>query len=316
MRINVIFSYYPIIYDWAVATCYCLRKLGIESDVFCPHIGEQTRDLTDGWRGNSPDCPCYIYPEADYYIIINEAEFSLKNIPSCAKTIVWSTEPIDFDHKDYEIKDKTLQLLRLRHQADFLIVHNEMIYEELRNHYVPVDAIMGIGYDEILTHYKDEPKNIDIYFEGGVNERRKNILQQFKVPITQVGAYMEQYHKNMAQAKIALNLHSYDCLTSFELERIITAVAEGALVISEEIVNSFPYINGEHVILCSSSEVVGACDYYLKNFEEAQAICEQALNHIRKNYRMEDLLYNFIVKNIDVNFKKKIKDALVPQVIL
>lgn len=304
MRINILFSYYEIYYDWAVTASYCLRKLGIESDVYCPCIGKRKRGL-GGW----------IYPEADYYIVLNMEEFFLRNIPKDAKTIAWFTEQVDFDRTDLLLTEKNNGLLGLRENCDFLIVSHKMTEAEAVRNNIKVDGVFGLSYDEILTKYANNvERDIDIYFEGGINDRRREIINKFSIPITSHGFYVDEYHKNMARAKIALNIHSFDCKTNHNFLRIITAISEKALVVSETIKDCYPLESGNHLIICPIGELPSVCEEYLVNYDENRRIANNAFDYIKKHYRMDNLLYNFIKSNIDSGFERKNIEAEVPEV--
>lgn len=290
MRINILYSFYKPLYDWATTACYALRKLGIESDVYCSNSNiSDNKDM---------------YPNADYYIIINPSLIFLSKIPLDSKKIVWFTEQVDFSSKDQNVKCKSEEVKIYCPHFDLHIGFNKVFSQECENNGCKMDATFGYGYDEILTKYADTvEKDINIYFEGvNINDRRINILKTFSTPVTQLGHHMDEYKRNMASAKIALNLHAYDSNKCFEFPRIMSAICEKALVISEELIDCFPFINGKHIISLPADSLSDACEYYLNNPDQIVEISNAALDFVATQYRMDNMFIDFIKLHIDSDF--------------
>jgi hypothetical protein len=309
MRINILYSYYGIYYDQAVVASYCLRKMGIESDVYCPVQGQNKR----------AEMNHFVYPEADYYIILNQSQFNFGNIPQSAKKILWFTEQVDFESKNQHIKNKSSHFDALYNICDYIIIPNILVKNEVEAEGYEIHGAFGLAYDEILTQYKDQlDRNIDVYFCGGVNERRRKIMNNIKkvVSVENFNCYRSEYHKMLAKSKIALNIHSYsfdECSTNFALLRLVTTASEGALIVTEPFNETYPFVKDDMVI-CEASEIPQACNYYLSHEDERIQMANRAFFRIKNGYRMEDLLYNFIVRNIDENFERKNVEAKIPEV--
>jgi len=313
MHINVVYSYYKAYYDWAVTTCYCLRKLGIESDIYCPNHETEGKQIEN--------INLHHYPEADCYIILNAREFGLYNIPWSAKKIFWCIEILDYNIENENIQGNIEYTKNMSELCDFTIMSHALSAQSADILGIKYHGVFGMAYDEILTKYKGKiVRDKDICFVGNITERRKNILDIIPYDVDFEQSFSEDLHKKLASFNIMLNIHQYDSLGILELYKIILAISEGILVITEPSKSTFPLNNGEHLIFSSSAaEMTNQCIYYLIDplgIKQRQHITEVALNHIKVNYRMEDCLYNFILRHLDQNFKKQIVEAEVPEVLL
>lgn len=310
MHINIIYSYYQTYYDWAVTASYCLRKMGIESDVFCPVQDSNIRNLKER----------FVYPEADYYMVLNQAQFGWYNLPQNAQKILWFTEQVDFDSSNQHILNKSAFFAIQYQLSDFVIVPNRTTTTYLEGLGYKIHGTFGLGYDEILTKYKDKVTRInDVYFCGGLNSRRKLILDSIKdaqINVLHKNEYLDEYHQLLANSKIVLNIHSYsleECSTNFGLLRLIMSASEGAMLITEETSDPYPFVEN-NIIICSAQDIPKMCKYYLENEEERKLIAKNGFFRLKNSYRMEDLLYTFIRNNLDKDFQKNSQEAEIPEV--
>jgi len=306
MKINIVLSYPSLLGEWAQVISYNLRKLGIESDLCVPKLH----------KSDSEDLVNYRCPEADYYIILNQAEFFMQNIPNDSKKICWFTEPIGFDSEDQNLKAKADHLKEMREHCELLIVPERSTAQEANEHNVRVDAVLGVGYDDLFNHYNDSlERNVNIYFEGGINSRRRSIIETFKTPITKHGCFGDAYHQMLAQAKVALNIHSYDCKTSFGFLRIMMSISESTLVISETIEDPYPFLNKEHLVICDKNNIASVCEDYLEEkYEIGRQIALDAHKFVKEKYQMKDLLCKFIQGYVDNTFVGKDLDVEIPEI--
>ena len=119
----------------------------------------------------------------------------------------------------------------------------------------------------------------------------------------------------LSRAKIALNIHSYDAKTSFNFLRLTNAISERALVISEIINMSTPFINYKHIILEDKKDLPEVCDVYLKEkYNEGRLLADDAFEFMKNHYAMKDILYNFIVEKIDNNLLNINQKVEIPQI--
>ena len=325
MRINILFDFYKYYYFWALTMCYSLRKLGIESDVFCPVIDGNHRDL----KG-------YKYPDADYYIVFNDImakDYSgesntnllaiLNNLPDNSKKIWMPSNQIDFDSDDQTIKNRNDYFKRVfEHDVyDYIVTTKRLLRTEFKNNGLNVsDDIIGFGYSDVLDEYiyaNKVERDIGVHFCGDTYafqkmNRREIALQEFKEKSLQVtrdhDIWLVDYYKQLARSKIELNIHGWpkkSLKTNYEYVRTVSSIMQKTLVISEPIMDCYPFVDGEHLVCCEISEMPSVCEYYLNHDDERQEIVNNAFKFWKEHYNMENLLYNFIVNNIDKNFRRK-----------
>lgn len=332
MRINILFDFNEYYYYWMLSLCWSLRRLGIESDFYCATMK------------NKAEWDNYKYPSADYYIMFNNIMgkdkvgtpttnlFSIvKNFPSDAKKIWMPSNQIDFDSKNPTIKDRTDYFKRVHEFGvyDYVVATKKSLKDEFENQNLNVcEDIVGFGYSEVLDKYiKNDyaSKNIDVHFCGHTysfqkENRRENILSnlaQYLPIIRDNNIWLEDYYKQLSRSKIELNIHGWsmeDLKTNYEYVRIISSIMQKALVISEPIIDCSPFINNEHIICCKTEEIFEKCRFYLEHEDELKKITDNAFRFWKYNYRMDDLLYNFIVNNIDENFERKNIEVEIPKV--
>ena len=297
MKINILYSYHKIFYEWAYVTCYSLRKLGIESDIFCIVDGEYS-DISESMN---------VYPEADFYIVINPSNIPISKIPNNVGKIVWFTEQVDLDSKDKHILEKINHVINYYDFFDLHIGFNRMFSQECSKLGYEMEDTFCYGYEEILiAQYPPCPmseKNIDIYFEGSnINDRRNEIIKNIPVTVTRLGDFMEKYKENMAKSKIALNIHAYDSNKSFEFPRIMSAIYGKAMVISEYMADCSPFTKDVHLVMGNRDEIPSICEYYISNPKEIATIANNAFDFISTQYRMDSILTEFIKKYIKNDF--------------
>jgi len=298
--------------------------MGIESDVYCTDdIHKQYKDLAG-----------YIYPDSDYYIVFTDIRvvnsqqqissdlFSIMhNIPKESKTICILGEPIDFNSINQTIKNRTnyFKLVIERGIYDYVATRHFSLKQELDEQGLKTDGIISFGYSEVLeeSFYHNIEKNINIHFCGDMysfqhENRRHNAISQIENNGLSINCdlnmWLEDCCKKVSQSKIELNIHGWsseELKRSYELARMVNAIMQKTLVVSEPIYNPCPYEDGEHLVFCDLNDMPNVCKYYLENDEERTKIVNSAFDFWKNKCRMDDYLYNFIVNNIDEHFEKK-----------
>jgi hypothetical protein len=83
--------------------------------------------------------------------------------------------------------------------------------------------------------------------------------------------------------KILVNVHANDN-TYFEWLRVIMAIANGCLVISETSDYIEPLVNGKHLIITELDDIATQCEYYLEHESERLAIVNEAYKFVTQEF--------------------------------
>jgi len=300
MKINILFDHEKMYYFWAFTMCYCLRKIGIESDFF------SLKKETDSQK--------VIYPDADYYIILNHIYFGFKkNISENVKYIGWITGPVDFSSQNPVIQNRTGYNREKTEWCEYILTTNLLEKEELEKKGIKVHGAFGFAYDEILNPYIYSGKyfrNIDALFCGSNTDRRRDVIYYLKNKINNFvhkeNYWNENYYELLSHAKISLNIYEFDnneVKNNFAIFRILSSMLQKCLVISEPMRNSSPFVNGKHLILCDVKDMPSMVQYYLNNPQKRQKITNNAFDFLVNEYRMDNFLLEFIQAHIDSSAK-------------
>jgi hypothetical protein len=92
-----------------------------------------------------------------------------------------------------------------------------------------------------------------------------------------------QRNRLLRSCKILVNVHANDN-TYFEWLRVVMAIANGCLVISETSDYIEPLINGKHLIITDLDNIPAQCDYYLEHAEERDAIAHAAYEFMTQEF--------------------------------
>ncbi|MBV9860032.1 MAG: methyltransferase domain-containing protein [Alphaproteobacteria bacterium] len=125
--------------------------------------------------------------------------------------------------------------------------------------------------------------DIDVLFFGSPSDRRSRILQALRdrgLAVTNLyGAFGEARNRYIARAKIVLNIHGWDRLSSLETVRLSFLLANRSFVVSE-IADHNPYEDG--VVYRAYDELVEACVEHLGMPETRERIAEAGYIAVRK----------------------------------
>lgn len=157
-----------------------------------------------------------------------------------------------------------------------------------------IDAkYLPIGYHSSLEVIpRSENKDIDIFFYGSVNERRRNLLNRIaenKSIHSRIvfGVYGPERDKLIAQSKIVLNIHFYEA-RRFEEVRVSYLLNNGCFVISEDSPD-YPYAGVELEQIAYDS-IIDRCNYYLSRPAEMEQRRAVIYKQFKTLYPMEQLL--------------------------
>lgn len=165
-------------------------------------------------------------------------------------------------------------------------------------HYLP------LGYDSILGSnlVPQNKRTHDIVFLGSLTHRRDCFFAEnapffshhrchirfvplgfAKTSLTRSYLSPEKRTELLSQTKISLNIH-YSDQKYFEWHRVLTAIANGCLVVTEKCEGYGSLIPGRHFIMVDQDQLIPACDYYLENTAERDKICREAFEFVRSQF--------------------------------
>jgi hypothetical protein len=231
--------------------------------------------------------------------------------------VVWHTEPLPFARS----AGQKLERLRARELAKILLRDpratdpgtNFRALRRLLDHDLPdllvvstrekqeflaergVDAaFVPMGYHPVMGTDLAIERDIDVLFIGDLGvPRRKRILRRIRragVDVRAVGAWHdpafwgENRTRLLNRAKILLNLPRHPGLLSGA--RMLLGMGNKALVISEPVHLSEPYVEGEHFVTAPLDEMPAAIRRYLADADERRRLTETAFRLVTEELTM------------------------------
>ena len=204
----------------------------------------------------------------------------------------------------------TLRRLHRNGVPDVLVVsapgRQEYLAERgIPSHFVPVGLLPEAGRDLALE------RDIDVLFLGSLDVPRRNrILQSLRaqgVPVTALGDWKNPDYWGesrtilLNRAKILLNLSRTE--GEYSGIRILLGLANKALVVSEPIYESKPYIPGRHFVMARHEELAERILHYLGDPVARAAIIEEGYRAAHAEFAMERSL-NRILRYLAEHHKK------------
>jgi hypothetical protein len=156
--------------------------------------------------------------------------------------------------------------------------------------------------------------NVDLLFLGSMSRKRELFLShnaalfnQYrsnivitrleKLKFSHTKGFFAGHDRNrlLRSSKILVNVHANDN-TYFEWLRVIMAIANGCLVISETSDYIKPLINGKHLIITELDDIAAQCEYYLEHESERQAIVNEAYKFVTQEFNTSILCKSILQK--------------------
>lgn len=183
---------------------------------------------------------------------------------------------------------------------------NQQGVNEFKKRGIPVFHV-PLGYEASCFEAKssedgDRSKPIDLLFLGSYSPKRElflsknaNLLNRYKshIVITRIekpnshntpGFYSEERRNQLLRSsKILINIHSAD-RTYFEWHRVLLAMGNQCLVISENSDCIEPLINGQHLIITDLDKIPLAWEYYLEREHERLELVNSAYKLVTQDY--------------------------------
>jgi len=165
-------------------------------------------------------------------------------------------------------------------------------------------------------------RTFDILFLGSNSPKRERFLSQNadlfnrhnsnivitrleKPKFSHTAGFFANHDRNrlLRSCKILVNIHANDN-TYFEWLRVVMAIANGCLVISESSDYIEPLINGKHLIVAELDDIAAQCDYYLEHESERLAIVNKAYKFITQEFS-SGILCKSVLQKLEQHLKQK-----------
>jgi hypothetical protein len=182
---------------------------------------------------------------------------------------------------------------------------NVLGVEEFKFRKIPV-IHTPLGYSAMMQARTDNDgqlaqKTTDILFFGSHSPKRElfisrnaSFFNQYRCKLifvrldkprlkTTAGFYTDEARNALLKSsKILINIHSSD-RTYFEWHRVLLAIANHCLFVSELSDHIDPLVDGKHLVLSPLEDLAATCEYYLQNEHARAAIAENAYNFVTKH---------------------------------
>jgi Glycosyl transferases group 1 len=157
-------------------------------------------------------------------------------------------------------------------------------------------------------------RNVDLLFLGSMTRKRElfishnaSLFNQYqsnivttrleKLKFSHTKGFFAGHDRNrlLRSSKILVNVHASEN-TYFEWLRVIMAIANGCLVISETSDYIKPLINGKHLIITELDDIAAQCEYYLEHESERLAIVDEAYEFVTQEFNTSILCKSILQK--------------------
>lgn len=92
-----------------------------------------------------------------------------------------------------------------------------------------------------------------------------------------------------------INIHFAD-RTYFEWHRVLMAIANRCLVVSEPSDYTAPLVSDRHIVFTKPETIDEVCQYYLNNEYERMKITEQAYEFLINHHTSKEICYSLLSK--------------------
>jgi hypothetical protein len=120
-----------------------------------------------------------------------------------------------------------------------------------------------------------------------------------KPKFSHTAGFFSNHSRNrlLRSCKILVNVHANDN-TYFEWLRVMMAISNGCLVISETSDYIEPLIDGKHLIITTLDDIATQCDYYLEHESERLDLVNQAYEFITQEFN-SGILCKSLLQELD-----------------
>lgn len=190
-----------------------------------------------------------------------------------------------------------------RHARGVFDINQQGVNEFIRRGVSALHTPLGYdSYFEAKTSNNSLSKPVDILFMGSHSPKREmffsrnaDFFSQYncRVILTRVdqpnlthtpGFYAGQERNQLlSDSKIIINIHFAD-RNYFEWHRVLMAVANQCLVVSETSDYTDPLLNGKHLVLTQFDNITSVCKDYLERKSERVKLTKQAYQLVTESY--------------------------------
>jgi hypothetical protein len=224
-------------------------------------------------------------------------ERTAKNIK--ATYIMYQQEHLSNKHKTG--RKRIIQLKSFINKYDYIVDVSEInkpIYTKFGR---KIDFILPTAYHKYFEYSSLKPRQekYQCLFFGRFHDkpRRRKILKPLMNKFVFYPKLQDIYGKNLEKAirdsRIILNIHQDNVLFP-EWLRIILAIANHKLLITEPTNNIEPLIKNKHIVFASTKEMAQKIYYYLDHKGAYQKIVNSAYAFAKTNYRMDIYIKKFV----------------------
>ena len=158
------------------------------------------------------------------------------------------------------------------------------------------------GYYDGLGEDRQQARNIDVLFIGSLKsgnrgQRLQKILGAIagtgaQVQVVDGGVYREERVKLLNRTKIVLHVHKYPWDTPWM--RWAMAAANGALVVSEPLVDPEPFEAGTHYFEAPAEELPATITRLLANPDLCRAVATHCGDFVRQHFTLRGSLHTML----------------------
>ena len=159
-----------------------------------------------------------------------------------------------------------------------------------------------LGYDPVYGEDRKRERDIDVVFLGllGKKRRRRRLLQIIKNDLKSYGIDLtivsgkkhdnnqrvggEERTELLNRTRIMINVLASQ--TDMTGERLLMAMANGALVISEPMSEAAPFVPDQHFVVAEPNRIAEKIAHYLRCEQERAAITERAYKFVTEKLTM------------------------------
>ena len=177
--------------------------------------------------------------------------------------------------------------------------------------HLPNVVYTSFGYHEHFDKFINKPitkKDNDVIFLGNPVRRRLSILNNLKSGLTDLKIYTQTYddekYSILNNSKILINIHMDSEKSCLEMVRIVYAIANGCLVVSEPSGDKYTdAILKEHVVFCEVSDMTRCIKELLRTPHEIHKRAQEAYKWLKTKYTYSKLLQSSDLVSYVPDFK-------------
>jgi hypothetical protein len=193
---------------------------------------------------------------------------------------------------------------RLAPQFPLILAINRSSVEALRGRGVAAEHLQ-LGYSKHWDSWRSEarPRPIDVAYLGTADVRRDRLIARYArwwwhrrtailvpQPAPKPGPQPDYVvddakYELLRRAKLLVNLHR-EGTNSFEWPRVLQAIANGCVVVSEPSTDHAPLIPGEHLVVAEAASIPHIVESLLADPDRVEAIRTRAYEMIRAQMSM------------------------------